>query len=59
MIDKIESLRGKMSKAQLCRLSDISLSQYYNYLKGSQVPYNVIERMINALGYKLIIIKEV
>lgn len=59
MISKIEKLRGKISKAEVCRMAGISKAQYYNYLKGANIPYNVVERIINGLGYKLTVIKEI
>lgn len=61
MIKKLEQLRlkHKISKAELCRLGSISKAQYYNYLKTDNIPYNVVERMINGLGYKIAIVIEV
>lgn len=61
MIETIEKLRitHKESKAEFARLAGISLSQYYNYLNGSAIPYHVVDNIIKGLGYKLTIIKEI
>lgn len=61
MIETIEKLRieRKESKAEFARLGNISLSQYYNYLSGSAIPYHVAENIIKGLGYKLTITKEI
>ena len=58
MINKIEKLRlkHKISKAEVCRLGQISKAQYYNYIKTNNIPYNVVERIENGLGYELLIV---
>lgn len=61
MIEKIEKLRleKNISKAELCRLAGISKAQYYNYIKTNNIPYNVVDRIITELGFKLVIIKDI
>lgn len=61
MIGKIEKLRleKNISKTELCRMANISKAQYYNYIKTNNVPYQVVDRIITELGYKLVIIKDI
>lgn len=61
MIQKIEKLRLEqgISKAKLARCVGISLKQYYNYIDTNNIPYNVVDRIITELGFKLVIIKDI
>lgn len=59
MIETIEKLRVKQSKASIARMGNISLSQYYNYLNGAEMPFKVVDNIIKGLGYKLTVIKEI
>ena len=60
MINKVENLRieHKTSKAKLAREIGISKSQYYNYINGASLPYEVFEKIIEYFGYKVVIVKE-
>ena len=61
MIKKIEKLRleKNISKTELCRMVNISKAQYYNYINTNNMPYQVVNRIITELGYKLVIIKDI
>ena len=61
IIDKIEKLRIRHNKRKtvLAKDAGISVGMYYKYVNGSPVPYDVAERMLTALGYKLIITVEI
>ena len=58
---KIDNLRIKANirKTVLARHAGISTAMYYKYLQGSNVPYDVAERMLTALGYQLLITVEI
>ncbi len=57
MIEKLERLRvkHKKSKAEIARYGKVSTQQYYNYLKTENIPYKVVENILQELGYKMII----
>lgn len=60
MVKKIESIRisNKVSKSALIKGIGVSRSQYYKYLEGGYVPYDVVERAFDYLGYKLVLIRK-
>lgn len=58
---KIDNLRIKANvrKTVLARSAGISTAMYYKYLQGSNVPYDVVDKMLTHLGLKLIITVEI
>ena len=57
---RIDNLRIKanMRKTVLARGAGISTAMYYKYLQGSSVPYDVADKILTILGYKLLITVE-
>ena len=60
IIDKIEQMRKEkqVNKKDLCNYSSINVNMYARYLNGSKIPFEVVNKMIEYLDCKLIIVSK-
>lgn len=58
IISKIEDLRKakNVRKQDLCKSANINKNMYANYLKGSKMPFDVVNEMLNYLDCELLIV---
>lgn len=61
IIDQIEMYRKekRVLKAQLCKYCGINVNTYTNYLKGSKIPFLVVDRMLRYLDKQILIIDKI
>ena len=59
IIDIIEQLRieNKVSKSDLCNVAGLHKNMYNHYLKGTSMSFESALKMLNYLGYDLVLTK--